>query len=512
MKDEKSDESYYNENKIDKDENIKRKRIQKKKALEEDLEEVFTTKKTKKLELEDKVLKRKIKLKKRMKVQNYYSGNYFGYPSSYILYKIAHQLHREDSHILWLLIVALTDQYLKAHITYIQYEQIYEECFKETLRLNQNNKIDQPNKTRVKTDEIENENKNDYSDVLIKTSNREIKTIEGNSDYNLFLYRHWNLFDSFIYSNYTLASLLSWKEQGKKEIQKLFAYMGVPLEEAKQKYSFMKNEYKSLFKEKIVEISKKFDLKELLFNSFIYQFDQRTQFSASDFVHCISAVLQYPFSLNNIQESGYDFETFINQENVDDNIDDVEKQRIIEENNKALKAHKYDHFWASYDILSLKRTNLIKVSIDLAIQFQKALVSNGTAIIDKKSITPSKHFRYSIINTDNTEEIKYFQHPLSLEKLALFVMDTYHNSTICKNKINKPYILALQNSVSKTYLVAGVLGKAKDDNNDKNQFALRFRLSANKIGANLLLNNFDDSIIEIQKDNFLAFLEEVCQD
>jgi cell division control protein 45 len=517
------DEELYKDNDMEKKEDLseeeedgekpKKRRLQKKKALEEDDDEDFSAKKTIQPEIDEKKLRRRIKMKKRMKIENYYSGNYYGYPSSYILYKVATQMHREDTYLLWLLIIALTDQYLKLHIDHMQYELIYEECFREVSRLNQNNKQDNIVR-RFKTEDPDNieYNKYDYSDVTVKSSNKENKSIIVDTDYNLYLFRHWNVFDSFVYSNYTLSHLITWKEQGKKEVQKLFAYMGIPLEEAKQKYAYMKNEYKSLFKEKIVEISKKFDLKELLFNSFIYQLDQRNQYSASDFVHCINAILQYPFSINELKQNGVDFDSFNEQENKDENIDDEEKQKIIDENNKAIRANKYDHFWASYDLLSLKSTEFFRISLDLAIQFQKALVSNGTSIIDKKSITPSKHFRYSIINTDTSEEIKYFQHPLSLEKLALFVMDTYHNSRFCKNKVDKPFILAVLNSSNKTYLVAGVLGKAKEEGHDKNPFAVRFRLSANNIGAKLLLNNFDDSIIEIPKDNFLAFLEEVCED
>jgi cell division control protein 45 len=490
-----------------KEESKPRRRLNKKTNGEENFDDVdFSASKDRKTaDVDDKQIKRRIKIKKRMKIQNYYSGNYFGYPSSYILYHITQNMNRDDSYALWLLIIAVTDLYLKSHINNTQYDTLYNECLKHVTTLA--NKV-QPTRS-IKTEVIDNEmlvdKKNDYSDVIVKTSHRETKSIVLETDYNLYLYRHWNLFESFIYSSYTLARLTTWKEPGKKEVQKIFAYMGIPFDEAKQKYAFMKNEYKSLFKEKIVEISKKFDLKELLFSSFVYQFDQRTQFSASDFVHCISAILQYPFALTELEEPGFDDDEFAGEV-----TSDPEKRKVIDENNKAMKAHKYDHFWASYDLLSLKKAKLIKVSIDLAVKFQITLVSNGTAIIDKKSITPSKNFRYSIINTDVAEEIKYFQHPLSLEKLALFVTDTHQNNVLFKNKLAyKPFVLAVLNSINKTYLVAGVLGKT---NGDKNQFAMKFRVCAKNTGANLLLCNFDDSIVEIPKDNFIPFLEECCED
>ena len=90
------------------------------------------------------------------------------------------------------------------------------------------------------------------------------------------LFRHWNLFDSFVYSDYTMGVLTTWREQGKSELQKLFAFMGIPLAETKQKYRYMKSEFKTSFHEKIKEIGAQFGLNELLFHSFIYQFDQNT--------------------------------------------------------------------------------------------------------------------------------------------------------------------------------------------------------------------------------------------
>ena len=51
--------------------------------------------------------------------------------------------------------------------------------------------------------------------------------------------RHWTLYDSMFYSNYLAPRLGIWSESGKKELHRFIALMGIPLDEAKQKYKYM---------------------------------------------------------------------------------------------------------------------------------------------------------------------------------------------------------------------------------------------------------------------------------
>lgn len=481
-------------------------------------------KEKKSAEIDEKILKRNIKRKKKLKIANYYAGKYYGYPTSFIIYNIINQINRDDNHSLWLLIVAITDHYLQHHFSDEDYDNLHAYCLKEVLRLNKNTNQSNRNQS-INYDESE-ENK-DLS-KLVRTINKEVKTISQELDYKLFLYKHWNLFDSFIYSNYTVSSLMTWKEEGKKEIQKILAYMGIPLDEAKQKYTYMKNEYKTVFKDKIIEISKRFDMKDLVFESFIYQFDQRTQLSACDFVYCLNAILEYPFNMSELQdhfvcitndtienidaknqtdESNQEFPNNSNSEGETGGSNDNNLNGISNQKEKRLL--KIDHFWTTYEFLGLKNSKLVKTALDLAIKFQVSLVNNGTAVIDKRKITPSSNFRYAIINNDLSDDIKYFQNPLSLEKLSLFVMNLYHKSKTNKMFENKPFILALSHTTNNSYLVAGVI--SYDGSNDKNDFSMRFRLSSRKLSAKLIYNNFNDCIVEISKNDFIAFLEDVCQ-
>lgn len=486
------------------------------------LKPINDPKKKKSAVIDERQLKRKIRYKKRMKVQNYYSGNYFGFPASFVLYKMAEQLHREEISTLWYLIISMTDHYIQSHIGNELYDELYKECHKEVLRLNQSKRdlsLNSRRNTLTKEEELAaNNSKYDFLNVKVKTSNKEAKSISLESDYRLILYRHWNLFDSFIYSSYIMGNYITWKEAGKEEVKKLITYIGIPLEEAKQKYSSMRNEYKTLFNNKLVNICKSFNIDEILFHSFLYQYNQKTQLSASDFVYCTSSILDYPFNLNKI-DSGEGADNTYNYLEVEEETETGEEKDINEtdsylnytkEERSMRMNHKYENFWTAYDFLSFKNPSLLKLSIDLAIKFQIATVNKGTPIIDKRAISVTKNFRYHVINNDTDDEIKYFHYPLSLEKLALFILET-HNA-IHKNDpnfIKKPFVLAIYIAASKSYLVAGVMGNSKYSDKEKNQFPIRFRLSANKVNARLMLNSFNDCIVELAKEDFLSFFDEL---
>lgn len=519
----KDDEQYYGDEE-EKKEDKKGKKLRKLggEIIEEDineeeyldeLDDIKITKTIKNTDINQKLLKRKIRAKKRQMIQNYYSGSYFGYPSANLLYKLTTLLHKEDNETLWLSIISITDHYLQLRIDSKMYETLYAQTHGEVLRLNRNRDTKIIKSKSSNTEEQIIENKDDYGDVDIKTSNREPKTILLETEYKLYLYRHWSLYDSFIYSNYTLGSLTSWREPGKKEVQKLLAFMGIPLDQANQKYLYMKSQFRDIFIQKVPEISRKFDLTGLLFNSFVYQLDEKTQFSASDFVYSLNATLEYPFGSFNLENDFYfeDTENNINNKLEEHSIKTKDASNCV--NNLLLeqKTDKFNNFWYTYDLLSLRGSDKMHKAIDLAIKFQKALVNSGTPVIDKKSITATANFRYATINSDLAEDIKYFQNPLSLERLALFVMDTYHVMNTKKDKVNKPFVLAVFNSINRTYLIAGVLGNAKEDLYDKNQFPIRFRLAASNLGAKLLYTGFDDNIVELNQSDYLAFIERMCE-
>ena len=402
-----------------------------------------------------------------LKVNEYYGGSYYGLPSTYVYYSIAHQLHKENTNYLWYLIISVTDEFLRYHISDKKYDEIYGICQSEVLRIEKKKSRD------------------DDTLKIYKSTAKEGKSILIGSDYKLILYRHWNLYDSFIYSSYPLGILSTWKEPGKGEVQKIFAYMGIPLSEAKQKYRYMKNEYLDTFKDKIIDVSKKFFLNELIFHSFIYQFDNNTEMSASDCVYLLSCLLEFPFDeFNDIEIEDDDFLND-NNSNISDNEDDknndnnigqineeeINEINIINKNNKQ-KDNILKKFWMAYRFLSLKKLNMTNALIDIAIKFQIALTNNATSIIDKNGIKTEQKFRYSIVSGNLSEDSRYFHYPGNLERLCIVISETYKQIK-GKKLENKPYLLAYIDSDNKTYIIDGNLGCNKKEDDEKNIFLKR---------------------------------------
>ena len=438
-----------------------------------------------------------------LKVNEYYGGSYYGLPSTYVYYSIAHQLHKENTNYLWYLIISVTDEFLRYHISDKKYDEIYGICQSEVLRIEKKKSRD------------------DDTLKIYKSTAKEGKSILIGSDYKLILYRHWNLYDSFIYSSYPLGILSTWKEPGKGEVQKIFAYMGIPLSEAKQKYRYMKNEYLDTFKDKIIDVSKKFFLNELIFHSFIYQFDNNTEMSASDCVYLLSCLLEFPFDeFNDIEIEDDDFLND-NNSNISDNEDDknndnnigqineeeINEISIINKNNKQ-KDNILKKFWMAYRFLSLKKLNMTNALIDIAIKFQIALTNNATSIIDKNGIKTEQKFRYSIVSGNLSEDSRYFHYPGNLERLCIVISETYKQIK-GKKLENKPYLLAYIDSDNKTYIIDGNLGCNKKEDDEKNIFPIQFKFVAKKLKIPVSYNYSTEEIITIKKDDLVPFINQI---
>ena len=473
-----------------------------------------------------------------LKVNEYYGGSYYGLPSTYVFYSIAHQLHKENTYYLWYLIISLTDEYLRYHISDKKYDKMYAICQNEVLRIEKK------------------KSKEDDTLKIYKSTAKEGKTILIGSDYKLILYRHWNLYDSFIYSTYPLGILSTWKEPGKAEVQKIFAYMGIPLSEARQKYRYMKNEYLETFRDKIIDVSKKFFLNEIIFHSFIYQFDNNTEMSASDCVYLLSCLIECPFEeFNNIEIEDDDFleddnsnisedeleknekkgigdrDEIEDDDFIDDNISNIsedgdnknekigdqmnnggdeQNEEKLKINNDKNKENTLKRFWMAYRFLSLKKLNMTNSLVDIAIKFQIALTNNATSILDKNGVKNEQKFRYSIVSGNLSDDSRYFHYPGNLERLSLVICETYKQMKGKKFE-NKPYLLAYIDAENKTYVIDGNLGCNKKDDEEKNTFPIQFKFVAKKLKIPVSYNYSTEEIITIKKDDLYSFINQIAQ-
>ena len=130
------------------------------------------------------------------------------------------------------------------------------------------------------------------------------------------------------------------------------------------------------------------------------------------------------------------------------------------------KENSLKKFWLAYCFLSLKKLNMTNSLIDLAIKFQISLSHAASTLIDKRGIVFSNQFRYSIINSNLTDESRYFHYPCNLERLCLLISQTFYRTRI-KEVEFKPYLLAMLDADNNTYILDGNLGCNKEYDDQK---------------------------------------------
>jgi hypothetical protein len=286
----------------------------------------------------------------------------------------------------------------------------------------------------------------------------------------------------------------------------------------------MKNEYLDTFRDKIIDVSKKFFLNEIIFHSFIYQFDNNTEMSASDCVYLLSCLIECPFEeFNNIEIEDDDF--------IDDNISNIsedgddknekigdqmnnggdeQNEEKLKINNDKNKENTLKRFWMAYRFLSLKKLNMTNSLVDIAIKFQIALTNNATSILDKNGVKNEQKFRYSIVSGNLSDDSRYFHYPGNLERLSLVICETYKQMKGKKFE-NKPYLLAYIDAENKTYVIDGNLGCNKKDDEEKNTFPIQFKFVAKKLKIPVSYNYSTEEIITIKKDDLYSFINQIAQ-
>ena len=370
-------------------------------------------------------------------------------------------MNRASNDMLWLWIVGLTDQLLHKKIDRSEYEDRINACINDVV----SNPL---NIYRNPTSALDNEN------FEIESDQSTINSIKiEHKDLRIMLYRHWSLYESLYYSNYIAAKLGIWKEPGKRKLNEILAQIGVPLQECKQQYRFMKSEFRNSLKEKLSQIGNHFDIEDLFLTTCVRQYSRKRQYSASDVVYSISALIECPGVL-----------------------EDTEIAQELSIQDKWL-----NNFWVAHD--ALLSDTLLEQGVSLAIEQQKAVIQQGTALIEKKAINPAADFRYSIISSDALTQTKFFHHPLALKKLNCFIMEAYQE--LRKNVKPKPLVLCILNSKMNTYFISGVVSQLQQ----RNDFGWRFHEAAEAAHAEFRRDFFEDTYIEIKKEHFQAFIEQL---
>ena len=200
--------------------------------------------------------------------------------------------------------------------------------------------------------------------ITRETTNQDIGSIVTEKDLKLMLLRHWSLQESIYNSNYVIAQLSLANDPGQNKYRELMARIGVPLVEAKQKYSYMDKDIRKGLKAKILEKSSAFGLDKILTCTHVRQVTDLLQVSSNDVAYAIASLLEAP-------QRGATTDT-------DDSAD-----KQLENLNQCL----HDNFWDAYDALEPKHasTRLIR-GIGMAKDVQMAIVRVGISLIERSQV------------------------------------------------------------------------------------------------------------------------------
>ncbi|ODV95051.1 hypothetical protein PACTADRAFT_70269 [Pachysolen tannophilus NRRL Y-2460] len=499
--------------------------------------------------------KRKLFLDENEKIiENYYNMGTTTITSiSLQIYTLLSTIGETSLEPLWLTIVGTS--------TFIQqfpniYDRIFPVLKDEVIRLEQSNI-----QNRQNTDFYNGNNMNNTNNTRTPDTNNLII----DKDYSLFLLRHWNLYNSFFYSNLVNSKLQLYTVEGRKNLNKLFAKMGISLSAANQNWKYLDIDLKKKLNFIFQKYLKFYDLEKIIKDGFIKNFGYKGSISANEFAEAVTALLEYNHDIK-INKNNLDAEVTKNgigehhnenkrkqngtnngnyeEENDDadsdaDNVetDDDEAQKVTRLTAKR-EAQYITNFWKSFD--SLSNFELILKGLKIAKIQQKLIFDKGFEIFEKRSIKNLRVFRLvvlkddliSINNNNNNYGNNFFQNPLMLTKLGNWLLECCSELDSQKNK-DLPLIIAALDPETDTYLLCGLSslnrkndndGDTKRENHDKNEnieenndenlrinkFSQSFQKIVQSTGVAAKIDSFDGTVITIKKEDLQPFLERLC--
>ncbi|OBA28440.1 CDC45-like protein [Hanseniaspora valbyensis NRRL Y-1626] len=359
-----------------------------------------------------------------------------------------------------------------------------------------------------------NSSNNNNNNKRTSQKNADLFQINFETDYHLFLLRQTSLLDSFLLSNYCNAKMQLWHESGRKKLNSMFARMGISLIESQKNWLYLS----STIKQKLAQIMEDnlsfYGLQNLIKKGFVKNNGFRNSCSANDFVEAIMALLEINIktgiSENSLQKTNNNNNnnTDKNEDELDDGYEELPVDEMLVERSKKW----VENFWQCWDCLNEDGNQvLLKKGLVFSHLLQKQIVSRGTQYIESRSIRHMKHFRLCVLKEGN--DLQLYKHPLTLLRLGDWLLECCCESSDDKTLL--PMVIAAFDSKTNTYLCAGMSPKYPlgmiivNSKRDPipNKFGNAFRAVARDTNATVRIESFDSTIIEVKKEDFLPFLE-----
>ncbi|CAM9217747.1 unnamed protein product [Sphacelaria rigidula] len=403
---------------------------------------------------------------RRLRIRQYYNGATHSSASAVQLFAMAMQLNKDTNDLLWLAIVGLTDQYIHQKIDQDVYHLVVAQLQQHVVAKN--------SKTSMETSSADGK-------TLVPVS--EIGRITCDMEFRFMLHRHWSLYESMYFSNFVASKLNVWNSNGRHRLEEFLAKMGFSLEQCKQKYPFMSCQLRQRLRDQIQKYAEEYGLEDVFYGSYQRYCGFKNPLSAADMVYCITALTEHKEEAGNYSQQGFAIDTT--------DPEDDEQGWI-------------DSFNTAYDALSGKSLALLQQGLSLSMSLQRAVVQQAVTMMEKRSLTLFKHFRYAFIRSSETDE-RLFTQPMALRKLAAFLIDVHRENGRWAGDKARPLVIMAERTTS--YLVVGVTCPKKAGTVIKNRFGACFQLAAQQIQARARHDGFEASVMEINKEDVHDFIQ-----
>ncbi|KAJ3015204.1 hypothetical protein HKX48_004713 [Thoreauomyces humboldtii] len=346
------------------------------------------------------------------------------------------------------------------------------------------------------------------------------EAIRCDDEFRLMLLRHWTMLEALHYSVYVGAKLGMWKEKGRQRLTTFLVKMGLPYKESQQRYTEMSLPFKRSIKEKLISVSPRFNMPEIVFPSFYKHYGYKGIVSAPDVVYSLTSLLDWGAEwISRHGTSGYGDSSGANARqlgpqgarqgrdmsevitgalagvgvgtrtgmaaiamrsgdaipSLSDEEDEADKEDEDEDvANQTRERRKQERAWVrnfyvAYD--ALDAFDILQHGIHLAMNFQRSLVRTGVSILEKKLTQTLSAFSLTVLTgeglssgvsgsgalSDDNDFALFGRSPAHLNRLAKFLLEAFKEF----HKKELPLVLAALNPAADKFLVVGYTGLSK---------------------------------------------------
>ncbi|XP_049852239.1 cell division control protein 45 homolog [Schistocerca gregaria] len=363
-----------------------------------------------------------------------------GFASSGLAYALSSQLGLARNELLWYSILGLTDQFIHYRIDLTRYREDFRFFREEVLNKN------------VQEAEFTTQKNWDHPHRILCVDN----------EYTFVLYRYWSLYESICHTPSIATKLRIWNQQGRNNLDRWMAKMGLPLEECKQRYLAMKKKFKKMLPEVLEKYTPEFNVGPYYYPSFLKNPSHDREVSAFDAVYGMTALLG---SGERCSEG------------------DEEKE--------------LNGFWSAYYSVSNRGISMLEKGIERAIEDKKAVVKQVQSIIQRRQFSKSENYQYAFLN--DISESEYLNHPAILNELAYFMA-----GVMAEMYKPKPFVLAAKLTKKNICIVVGVEGCCSYT---PNRFGRVFVEAAVRTNTKITYPTLDTTTVQLAGEDFDRFTE-----